>query len=144
MWDSGSFSTESFSAISFDFGGVVVPPDGISYPGRDFEHKRITRNVEKVVRSAHTAKIERIAARKNGKAEKLEARRAIEREQEIQLFNESALLTEQIKQEIARLRMEAGTAFANADMIAGQIEFMQMQIEELDVAFCMMMIAGID
>lgn len=132
------------SQVSFNTVAAVAPEiqqDSFGGGGKTYpEVARIARQVKRVVRGAHTARIERIAARKDLKAGKIEARRA----QEIRLFNESALLTEQIRQEIARLQLEAGSAFADAEMIAMQIEFMQMQIEELDIAFCLMMIAGID
>jgi len=110
---------------------------------RYHRNKRLKKQVEKVIKSAQQVQIEHIAARKALKVEKLELRRERDRKQEIQLFTESALLTEQIRKEIIRLGLlEANAQLAQGYMIREQIERYERQIEEIDMVFMMAMLAA--
>ena len=156
-WIGGASATSATnggyrSLLAFWSGGafgydVVVPPvcGGNADSERYYERKRISKQVEKVIKSAQQVQQERISARKALKAEKLETRKAREREQEVQLFTESALLTEQIRQEIIRLGLiEASAQLAQSYMIRDQIEQYEKQIEEIDIAFLLLLVVSID
>jgi hypothetical protein len=105
--------------------------------------KHLKGKVEKVIKSAQQVQLERIAARRALKVEKLETRKAREREQEIQLFNESALLTQQIREEIIRLGLIEASVI-QSQLIRAEIDFYEQKIEELDIAYCMLLICSID
>lgn len=105
-------------------------------------YEKLKNRTEKIIRSATQIQANRIAARKALKVEKLEKRR----EQEVKLFTESALLTDQIKQEIIRLGLlEHRAQLAKGYLIREQIEQLEQQIEEIDMVFVtFMLIASID
>lgn len=138
------FWSSSFWADGFWQEDVTTEEEhgGSGDSDRHHEHKRLRKQTEKIIRSATQIQAERIAARKALKVEKLEKRR----EQEVKLFTESALLTEQIKQEIVRLGLiEQHAQLARGYAIREQIDQLEQQIEEIDMVFVtFMLIASID
>lgn len=140
------FGYGALSVAMLGYGGetIISASGGIGSSGgfTGWDGKKYHKQKEKLIKSATQIQLERIAARKSLKVEKLEIRRA----QELKLFKESVLLTEQIKHEIIRLGLiEQQAKLAQSYLVREQIEQLERQIEEIDIAFVtFMLIASID